>query len=123
MPAVLIMLTSGRRNEFIDCQIAKVRIAVLTIMDEKSCWNSTRELLERAYHLWEFTRDWLENPTYTDYQPLFTTQDEWTILKYIMEEMRSLRYWTLWISKRHKVTLHHIVTVYNDMFGHVDGVM
>ena len=25
--------------------------------------------------------------------------------------------------KRHTVTLHHIITVYNDMFNHMDGVM
>jgi hypothetical protein len=33
MLAVLITLTPGRRNEFIDCQIAKVHIVVLPIMD------------------------------------------------------------------------------------------
>jgi hypothetical protein len=31
--------------------------------------------------------------------------------------------WTLWMSKRHTVTLHHVITVYNDMFNHMDGVM
>jgi hypothetical protein len=25
--------------------------------------------------------------------------------------------------KRHTVTLHHVITVYNDMFDHLDGVM
>ena len=25
--------------------------------------------------------------------------------------------------KRHTVTLHHLITVYNDMFDHMDGVM
>jgi len=25
--------------------------------------------------------------------------------------------------KRHTVTLHHVNTVYNDMFDHMDGVM
>ena len=49
MLAVLITLTPGRRNEFIDCQTAEVRIAVLPIMDVKTCWNSTLELFERAY--------------------------------------------------------------------------
>jgi len=62
MLAVLITLTPGRRNEFIDCQKAKVRIAVLLIMDVKTRWNSTVELLERAYRLREFTREWLQNP-------------------------------------------------------------
>jgi len=123
MLAVLITLTPGRRNEFIDCQKAKVRIAVLPIMDVKTRWNWTLELLKCAYRLHEFTREWLENPNYSDYQPLFTTQDEWTIVKNVMEVLRPFRYWTLWMSKRHTVTLHHVITVYNDMFDHMDGVM
>jgi len=123
MLAVLIMLTPGLRNKFIDCQKANVRIAVLPILDVKTHWNSTLELLKRPYRLREFTREWLHNPKYSDYQPLFTTQDEWTIVKYVMEVLRPFRYWTLWISKRHTVTLHHVITVYNDMFDHMDGVM
>jgi len=27
------------------------------------------------------------------------------------------------MSKRHAVILHHVITVYNDMFDHTDGVM
>jgi len=27
------------------------------------------------------------------------------------------------MSKRHTVTLHHFITVYIDMFDHIDGVM
>jgi len=123
MLAVLITLTPGRRNEFIDCQKAKVRIAVLPIMDVKTRWNSTLELLECTYPLREFTREWLQNPKYSEYRTLFTTQDEWTIVKYVMEALRPFRYWTLWMSKRHTVTLHHVITVYNDMFHHMDGVM
>ena len=61
MLAVLITLTLGRRNEFIECQKAKVRIAVRPIMDVKTLWNSTLELLERANQLWEFTIAGLPN--------------------------------------------------------------
>jgi len=123
MLAVLITLTPGRRNEFIHCEKAKVRIAVLPIMDVKTRWNSTLELLEHAYRLREFTCEWLQNSKCSEYRPLFTTQDEWTIVKYVMEVLRPFRYWTLWMSKRHTVTLHHVFTVYNDMFDHMDGVM
>jgi hypothetical protein len=119
----LITLTPGGRNEFIDCQKAKVRIAVLLIMDVNTLWNSTVELLKHAYRLRELTPGWLQNPKYTEYRPLFTTQDEWTIVKCVMEVLWAFRYWTLWMSKRHTVTLHHVITVYNDMFDHMDGVM
>jgi len=88
MLAVLITLTPGRGNEFIDCQKAKLRITVLPIMDVKTLCNSTLELLDLAYRLREFTCEWLQNPKYTDSQPLFTTQDEWTIVEYVMELMR-----------------------------------
>jgi len=71
---------------------AKLRIAVLPIVDVKTRWISTLELLERAYRLREFTREWLKNPKYSDYQPLFTTQDVWTIVKYVMEVLRPFQY-------------------------------
>jgi len=123
MLAVLITLTPGHGNEFIHCQKAKVQIAVLPIMDVMTRWNSTQELLGRAYRLREFTKEWLKNPKYSDYRPLFTTQDEWTIVKYVMEVLQPFRYWTLWLSKRHTFTLDHVITVCNAMFDHMDGMM
>ena len=123
MLAVLITLTPGRRNEFIDCPNAKVCIAVLPITDVKTRWNSALQLLEPAYRFRESTREWLQHLQSSQYQPLFTTEDEWTIVMYVMEVLRSFRYWTLWMSKRHTVSLHHVITVYNDMFDHMDGVM
>ena len=44
-------------------------------------------------------------------------------VKYVMEVLRPFRHWILWMSKRHTVTLHHFITVYNDVFDHMDGVM
>jgi len=110
-------------KKFSDCQIDKVRIAVLPIMDVKTCRNRTLDMLGRASQLREFTRESLRNPTYTDYQPRFTTHDEWTIVMYVMEVSRPFRYWTLWMSERHSVTLYHVITVYNDRFDRMDGVM
>jgi len=123
MLAVLITLTPGHQNEFIVCQKAKLPIAVLPIIDVNTRWNPTLELLECAFRLCEFTPKWLENPKYSDYQPPFTTPDELTIVKYVMEVLRPFLYWTLWMSKRHTVMLHHVITVYNDMFDHMDGVI
>jgi len=92
-------------------------------MDVKTHWNSTLELLERAYRLRELTSNWLQQPKYAQYRPLFTTQEEWTIVKFVMELLRPFRYWTLWRSKRNTVTLRHVITVYNVMFDHMDGVI
>ena len=122
MLAVLISLTPGHRNEFIDCQKAKVRIAVLPIMHVKTGWNSTLELLERAYQIREFTRERLHNPKYCEHQLLFPTQHEWMIVKYVMEVLRPFPYRILWMSKTHPVTFHHVISVYNDMFDHMDGM-
>jgi hypothetical protein len=66
---------------------------------------------------------WLQDPKYTDNWPLFTTQDEWTIVKYVMEVLRAFWYWTLRMSNRHTITLHHVITVYNDTFDHMDGMI
>jgi hypothetical protein len=92
MLAVLITLTPGRQNEFIDRQKANVRIAVLPSVDLKTRWNWTLHLLERAYRLHQSTRKWLKNPKHSDYRLLFMTQDKWTIVKYVMEVLQTFRY-------------------------------
>ena len=123
MIAILFTLTLGHQNEFIHCQKAKVRITVLPIMGEKTQWNSQLVLLACTYRLRELTCEWFHNTKSTDYQPLFPTQVEWTIVNYVMEVLRPFRYWALWMSRRHTVTLHHVIRVDNDMFDHLDGVM
>jgi len=122
MLAVLITLRRGYQSGFIDSQQAMVHIAVLPIMNVKRLWNSTLGLLERAYQLPELTSEWVQNRMYTEYRPLFTTEDEWTIVRYVMAVLRPIRYWTLWMSKRHTVILHHVITVYNDMVKQMEGV-
>jgi hypothetical protein len=62
MLAVLITLTPGRQNRFIYFEKAKVHIAVLPILDVKTCWNSTLEALKHAYQLREFIHEGLQNP-------------------------------------------------------------
>jgi acyl-ACP thioesterase len=95
MLAALITLTPGCRNEFIDCQKAKVQIPLLPIVHGKTQWNLTLELLAQAYQLQEFTFQWLQNPEHSDYWPLFPTQNEWIIIQYVMDVSRPFRYRTL----------------------------
>ena len=92
MRAVLITLTPGGLNEFIDCQKANVRIAVLPDMDVNTRHDSALELYEWAYRLRKLTCELLMNPIYSNYRPLQRTQDEWTIIKYVMNVLRLFRY-------------------------------
>jgi hypothetical protein len=56
-------------------------------------------------------------------QPLFTTEDEWAIVDHVIEVLSPFGFWTLWMAKWHTGTLHHVITVYNDMFYNMDGVI
>jgi len=40
-----------------------------------------------------------------------------------MEVLQRFRYRTVWMSKRHTVTIREVITVYNDMFDHMDGMI
>jgi len=66
MLLVLITLTPGRRNKFIDFQKPKVRIAVRPIMDVKTERNLILELPDWAHRVGEFPRKWVNNPKYRD---------------------------------------------------------
>jgi len=107
----------------IECQNGPLRTSEIRIMDVNKHWISTLQFLECTYQLREFRREWLHNPKFSNYQPLLTTQDEWMIVKYVMEVLRPIRYQPLWMWKRHTVALHPVVTLYNDIFDHMDGVV
>jgi hypothetical protein len=57
----VITLTAGRQNEFIWCQEAHIQLAAKPIMDVKTGWILTKELLELAFRLPEFAHKWLQN--------------------------------------------------------------
>ena len=63
----------------------------------------------------------LKNLNYCDYGQLFKTQDQCTIIKYVLEVLRPFKYWTLWMSKWDTVTLHNVLHLYNNMFHHMDS--
>jgi len=123
MLTVVIMLTPGQRNEFIHWHQAKVDIAVQPFMEMKTYRNSTGELFNCTNRLREMTDEWLNIPKYRDYGALFTTEDKWMIVNYVMVVLRQFWYWSLWMLKRHTVTLHRIIIVNNHMFDHMDSVM
>jgi hypothetical protein len=100
-----------------------VHITVLSIRNVHALWHSTLELLELANQFQPFTKEWLKNPNNSQYWPLSTTQDVYTIVKFMMEVLGPFHYRTFWMSNWPTVILHHDLTVYSDIFDHIDGLM
>jgi hypothetical protein len=95
MLTVFITMTPGQLKEFPDCQMTNVRIAVRLNIYAMTCWNPTLEFHKRSYPLSEVTCKLLKNPKYNYYRQLFTAQDEWTVVKYVMQVSQPVRHWTL----------------------------
>lgn len=98
-------------------------MAALPIMYLYTESNVALELLEQAYQLRKSHCKLLNNPKYRHSWPLFTPQVQLTIVKYVMDVVQPFQYGTLWMLKWYIVTLHHVITVDNYMFNHMDGVM
>jgi len=62
-------------------------------------WNLTLGLFEWANWIQDFTREWCRNRKCSDQLPPFPTQDECTIIKYLVEVLGLSQYGTLWVSK------------------------
>jgi hypothetical protein len=91
---------------------------VALIYDVKTRWNSTLNMLERALRMKEFTKEWiLKFPTF---KPLWSTPEEWKQVEYILEVLQLIRFWTLWMSKTHGVTIHRVFQVYQEIFDHLE---
>jgi hypothetical protein len=119
--AVVVNSSPRRRDDFLGKQKGKELIAVTLILDVKTRWNSTLAMVEKAYRLQPYMCLWLVD--YPQFSPLFTTDEEWNAVEYVLQVLCPFRYWTLWMSKRHTITLHRVITIYNDMFDHMESVL
>jgi len=92
-------------------------------MNVKLLWNSLDLLLQLAYQWWEFTSEWLKNPNKIHYWLLLPTQDKWTIVKYLIKVWMPFWHWILSMSTRYTLTPHCNITLWDDMYDHIDGIM
>jgi len=99
------------------------------------------ELLNFQLWMWKYSGigHWshLSEPTHYENSPMSGWMIQHTLITgnsaqhrmngrlsiYVMDVLREIQFWTLQMSKRHMVTLYPVITVYNDMFSHMDGVM
>lgn len=75
LPA-LIMVTVSQWKEFIHGYHATVKIEAVSIVDLKSPLDSSVEVLERTYHVRQFTNKWLMYAEYSYNSPLLTRNDK-----------------------------------------------
>jgi hypothetical protein len=80
--AVALSSSPQRRDHFLEIQRGHVTIPVVLLQDVKTRWNSLLACLQRAKRCKEFTRQWMLK--YTDFQPLWLTEDEWKQIDYII---------------------------------------
>jgi hypothetical protein len=121
--AVGVKSSPQRAESYLDTQEGE-DIAVTLILDVLTRWNSLLFLLERAYRCRSFTEKWLSSsPSNTKYASCLATDDEWRAIEYLIKILRPIRYWTMIFQTRRRVTLNHIITVYNDVFDHFDSVL
>ena len=91
--SIAVGTSPQRRQHFIEIQNNRVKVPTTLLYDVKTRWNSTLNMLERSVSLREFTKDWLQ--TYAVFTPLWSTLEEWRQIKYILEVLQPIRFWTL----------------------------
>src|SRR3954464_5707602 len=116
--SIAVGASPQRRQHFLALQDSHVPIPTTLLYDVKTRWNSTLKMLERSIRLREFTKEWLH--TYEQFTPLWSTPEEWKQIEYILEVLQPIRFWTLWMSKTHGVTIHRVFQVYQDIFDHLE---
>ena len=121
--AILVNSSPKHCDSYLALQKGRELIVVTLILDVKTHWNSTLATLERAYWLRPYMCQRLLNDEFLGFWPLYTTEDEWQAVEYVLEVLTPFRYWTLWMSKRHTITLHRVISIYNEMFDHLEGAM
>jgi len=88
------------------------------LQDVRTRWNSTIMMLQHAIRLRFAIRDWIKkNSRYTH---LYSTNEEWNQVEYIITVLASFYYYTAWVSTTVAVTLLFAFIIYNDLFNHLD---
>lgn len=116
------MRSSGQHREyFLALQEGREDVAVLPILDVKTRWNSTHDMIARMYRLKMYQKPWLAKFPELNY--LCVTNDEWRAMEYVLSVMEPFKYWTLVLSQRHSPSIHQIVAIYDNVFNHFDAML
>jgi hypothetical protein len=113
--AVFINASPQRREAFLALQTTEPRL--VPIQDVRTRWNSTFLMLNRARKLQPVFDRYCTTHQYVQFK---LDQEEWRQVEYLLLITKPFFDFTNVLSKTRDVTVHHVFSIYNRLFSHLD---
>lgn len=113
--AVFINASPQRREAFLALQSKEPRL--IPIQDVRTRWNSTFLMLSRARKLKSIFDEYCAMHQYVQFK---LDQEEWRQVEYLLLITKPFFDFTNVLSKTRDVTVHHVFSIYNRLFTHLE---
>lgn len=104
-----------RREAFLNLQTKEPRL--IPIQDVRTRWNSTFLMLDRAKRLQSVFDQYCTTHQYLHFK---LDVEEWRQIEYLLLLTKPFFDFTNVLSKTRDVTVHHVFSIYNRLFNHLD---
>jgi hypothetical protein len=113
--AVFVNASPQRREAFLALQTKEPRL--IPIQDVRTRWNSTFLMLNRARQLQSIFDQYCTTHQYVQFK---LDQEEWRQVEYLLLITKPFFDFTNVLSKTRDVTVHHVFSIYNRLFTHLE---
>lgn len=113
--AVFVNASPQRREAFLALQTKQPKL--IPVQDVRTRWNSTFLMLNRARKLQPVFDKYCMTHSYTQFK---LDQAEWRQVEYLLFLTKPFFEFTNVLSKTRDVTVHHVFSIYNRLFNHLD---